>query len=330
MVGPSQHVLIVYGYFNATIQNGNSTTSEPVYVIEGLRSALAGRPTIQKLKLLSAINSVTKTKEDIVSQFPELFTGLGCIRGSYQIELEDGTESYSVSTPRRVPIPLLPKVKCELERMEREGVISRINESTDWCSGMVVVPKPNGRVRICVDLTKLNHHVRRERHILPSVDHVLAQIGHAKYFSKLDANSGFWQIELSPISSKLTTCITPFGRFMFNRLPFGISSAPEFFQKKMSEILRDCEGVVGLIDDLLIYRRTEEEHQRCLLAVLEKLRKEGVTINEDKCKFYTSEILFLGHVLNRNGVSPDPEKTNAIRNIPNLQMSLKLEDFLVC
>ena len=199
--------------------------------------------------------------------------------------------------------------------MEREGVIPKINEPTDWCSGMEVVPKPNNSVRICVDLTKLNRYVKRERHILPSVDHVLAQIGDAKFFSKLDANSGFWQIELSPDSSKLTTSIAPFGRYKFNRLLFGISSAPELFQKKMVEILSDCDGVVGLIDDLLIYGN-KEEHHRCHVTVLEKLKREGVTLNKEKCQFYPTEISFLGHIVNLRGMSPDPEKTRAIQNVP--------------
>ena len=94
---------------------------------------------------------------------------------------------------------------------------------------MVVVPKANGQVRICVDLTKLNENVCRERHMLPSVEQVLAQIGDAKHFTKLDANSGFWQIELDEQFSKLTTFITPFGRFRFNGMPFGITSASEIF-----------------------------------------------------------------------------------------------------
>ena len=93
--------------------------------------------------MISEVNSVDKSKEDIVAQFPELFNRLGFIKGSYQIELEEEAKPYSIMAPRRVPIPLLPKVKCELEKMERKGVISKINEPTDWCSGMVVVPKPN-------------------------------------------------------------------------------------------------------------------------------------------------------------------------------------------
>ena len=112
------------------------------------------------------------------------------------------------------------------------GVVSRVDEPTEWCSGMVVVLKPNGKLRICTDYIKLNESIKRERLMLPAVEHTLAQLQGAKVFSKLDANNGFWQVPLAKESSLLTTFITPFGRFAYNRLPFGITSAPEFFQKK--------------------------------------------------------------------------------------------------
>lgn len=100
-------------------------------------------------------------------------------------------EPFSLSTPRRISLPLLPKVKQELFRMESLGVISRVEQPTDWCAGMVVAPKTNGTVRICSDLTKLNEAVKRERHILPSVEHTLGQLEGAQVFSKLDANLSF-------------------------------------------------------------------------------------------------------------------------------------------
>lgn len=114
--------------------------------------------------------------------------------------------------------------------MERIGVISKIDTPTDWCAGMVVVPKWSGEVRICVDLKPLNENVLREPHPMPKVDDTLALLAGATIFSKLDANSGFWQIPLAPESRPLTTFITPFGRYQFNKLPFEISCAPELFQ----------------------------------------------------------------------------------------------------
>ena len=123
-------------------------------------------------------------------------------------------------------------------RTEKMGVITSVEEPTEWCAGMVVVPKSQGKVKICVDLTKLNNSVCRERYPLPAVEQTLAQIAGACVFSKLDANSGFWQIPLARESSLLTTFITPFGRYRFNRLPFGISSAPEHFQRRMAALLK--------------------------------------------------------------------------------------------
>ena len=155
-----------------------------------------------------------------------------------------------------MPIPLLKPVKEELDRMVRLGVTSQINEPTEWCAGMVPVRKKNGTVRICVDLKHLNLSVKRERHQLPAAEQVLAQLTGTKVLSKLDANSGFWQIQLASESAALTTFITPFGRYQFHRLSFGIMSAPEHFQRRMTEILSGTSGTVSIIDDVLIFKRS--------------------------------------------------------------------------
>ena len=181
---------------------------------------------------------------------------------------------------------------------------------------MVVVPKPNGQVCICVDLTRLNDSVCRERHPLLAVEQTLAQLAGAKLFSKLDANFGFWQIPLSPESIPLTTFIPPFGRFCFNRLPFGITSAPKHFQRRMSEILGALNGVVCLIDDVLVHGKSQEEHDERLSKVLHRLQKEGLTLNKAKCKFSQQAVSFLGQVVDQSGIKPDPGKVAAIRNVP--------------
>jgi len=175
-----------------------------------------------------------------------------------------------------------------------------------------VVPKPNKKVRICVDLTHLNKCVKQERHTLPSVDHTLAQLSNVKLFSKIDANSGFWQVKLSKQSSLLTTFITPFGRFCFNCLPFGISSAPELFQKRMSVIVEGLDGMICLMDDILVHGSNQQEHDKRLLATLEQLQKCHITLNREKCEFSKTTVKFLGHVIDHQGIKPDPEKVQAI------------------
>ena len=249
-------------------------------------------------------------------KYPKLFEGLGIMGPEYKIRMKEGATPFAITTPRRVATPLLPKVKAELKRMEELGVISSVEEPTNWCAGMVVVPKANGDIRICVDLTKLNANVCRENHPLPVVDQILTQLTGAQLFSKLDANSGFWQIPLALESALLTTFITPFGRFCFNRLPFGITLAPELFQKRMSSILGGMDGVVCLIDDILVFGTTRVEHDRRLDQVLKRLLSAGLTLNAGKCEFSKTEIRFLGHVVSNQGISPDPEKMKAITLFP--------------
>ncbi len=170
--------------------------------------------------------------------------------------------------PRRVAIPMLPKVKAVLQGMEDMGVVSRVREPTEWCAGMVPFPKPGGKVRICIDLTRLNESMCKENHPLPAVEQVLAQLAGAQLFTKLDANLGFWQIPLAEESRPLTTFIMLFGRLYFNRLPFGIASAPEHLQRRMSETLQDVEGAVCLMDDILVHGRSQEKHDQQVVAVL--------------------------------------------------------------
>ena len=208
---------------------------------------LVGRSAISALKLVARVNLIQADREAVAEQFPELFKGLGQMTGEYQIKIQPNIMPFALITPRRIAIPLRPQVKTELERMEKLGVIAKVQQPTDWCAGMVIVPKPNCTIGICVDLTKLNASICQERHILPSVKETLAQLGDAKVFSKLDANSGFWQLKLASESTLLTTFITPFGHYCFKRLLFGISSAPEVFQRRISEILNGIEGVVCMM-----------------------------------------------------------------------------------
>ena len=193
---------------------------------------------------------------------------------------------------------------------------------------MVPVQKKNGKVRICVDLTQLNQSVKRERHQLPAVDQVLAQVAGAKVFSKLDCNSGYWHIQLAPESAQLTAFITPFGRYQFHRLPFGITSAPEHFQRRVSEILSGIEGTVSMMDDILVFGKDQEEHDKNLNKALQRIEKAGLTLNRDKCEFSRISISFLSQTIDSSGVHPDPNKVSAIKNVPVPQSVSEIRRFL--
>ena len=134
-------------------------------------------------------------------------------------------------------------------------------------------------------------------------------------FSKIDANSGFWQIPLTRESRLLTTFVTPFGRYAFNKLPFGISSATEHFHKRMSKVLSGLEGLVCHMDDVLVVGANLTEHDARLDAALKRIQEAGVTLNSEKCFFSRKEVKFLGHVINKDGIHADEEKTLAIREM---------------
>ena len=223
MHGPTGESLKVRGQFSGSLSKKSNECQQDIYVVENLHRPLLGRPALQVLRVVALVEPIQKT--DVVSQFPDVFKGLGKLTDNCVIKLRENAIPYALTMPQRVPLPLLPKVKEELQRMERLGVITKIEEPTDWCAGMVVVPKQAERQG--QDLCRLNKTEcpARKKHFTIG-GQILAQIGGAQYFSKLDANSGYWQIELGLKSAKLTTFITPFGRFCFNRLPFGITSAP--------------------------------------------------------------------------------------------------------
>ena len=326
--GPAQQKLDVTGQTEVTMTHCGNSSKQTMFVIRNLKNNLLGLPAITALNILKRAESIGTTQLDIKQQFPNVFKGLGTLGEEYHIRLREGAVPYCLYTPRNVPIPLREKVKEELNRMESLGVISKVNEPTQWCAGMVVVPKKSGDVRICVDLKALNDNVLREVYPIPTVDETLAQMAGAKIFSKLDANSGFWQIPLSEDSKQLTTFVTPSGRYCFNKLPFGISSAPELFQKRMSHILEGIKGVLCHMDDVLIFGATKEEHDASLQASLKRLETAGVTLNSAKCEFYKDAVKFLGHFVDKDGIRADPSKTEAVAHMEAPQTTTDLRRFL--
>ena len=157
---------------------GDRAVCQEVFVVNKLLKPLLGQPAIEAPRLLVRVRAVTENTENKspVQRFLQLFQGLGRMQGEYTIQLKDGAVLFALTTPRRVAIPLMESVRAELENMEKLGVISRIETPMDWCARMVIVPKSNKRVRICINLTKLNENVRRERHPLPVVEQMLAQV----------------------------------------------------------------------------------------------------------------------------------------------------------
>ena len=186
---------------------------------------------------------------------------------------------------------------------------------------MVGVAK-SGKIRICLDPKDLNKAIKRPKYQMPTLDETLPKLGKAKVFSSLYAKEGFYQIKLDDDSSKLTTFWTPFGRYRYLRMPFGICSAREEFESTLHEQLGDLEGVKVLRDDMMVigYGDTQDEanknHDENLLRLLKRAREINLKFNKKKLNLRRSEVKFMGHVLTSDGLKPDAHKVKAVAEMP--------------
>lgn len=242
--------------------------------------------------------------QKIIDRHGELFTGYGKLPGTVSLEL-DQTIKPSIQPPRRVPIAMRNKLKQELESLEKDGIITKETSHTDWVSNIVIVQRggEEAGVRICLDPVHLNKALRRPNLQFVTLDEILPELGKARVFSTMDARKGFWHVVLDEQSSKLTTFWTPFGRYRWTRLPFGIAPAPEIFQIKLQEVIEGLAGVECIADDLLVYGigDTIEEalanHNVCLERLLCRLKHHNVKLNLSKLKLCEKSVKFYGHVL---------------------------------
>ena len=343
LVGAGQNGLATLGTITVKIAYKDQIIEDDLYVIKNLKTPLLGETSIEKLDLIARIANINQgndikypkieypisdTVQNWPEKFPNLFTGLGCMKGSYHIQLNADTKPYSVPYPRRIPFAIRESVRNELEHMVNLKIITPITEPTEWCAPMVPVPKPGGLVRITNDYTELNKSVIRERTILPTVEESLEKISGGKYFSTIDCNSGFHQLLLTKESSKLTTFITPFGRYRYLRLCMGICSAPEVFSRRVSQILDGVLGVAVLMDDICVSGKTKAEHDERLTKVLNLLKEAGLTLNPKKCQFNRTTIKYLGYIVDGNGIRPDNKKLEAIKEYPTPKNITELRRFL--
>ncbi len=200
--------------------------------------------------------------------------------------------------------------------MEKANIIEKVTKPTKWVNPMCIVSKKNGKLRICIDPQDLNHAIQREHYPMPKTEEIVSRLGEARYMSVLDANQAFYQVRLDEESSYLCTMNTPYGRYRFLRLPYGIKSASEVFHRLVTQSFENMEGVESFVDDILVWGRDRDEHDRRLADVLEKLRKMNLKLNKDKCRFAVTEVRYLGHVIGNSTVKPDPEKVRAIADMP--------------
>ena len=261
-----------------------------------------------------------KTPQEIIDDYADVFDGLGCLPGTYDMTVDDSILPVK-NLARKVAVALKPELKQKLDELENRGILKKVSQPTDWVSNTVIVRKP-GKMRICIDPRDLNRALKRPHYLMPTMDDILPNLSNAKVFSVLDAKDGFWQVKLTERSSFLTTFATPFGRYRWTRMPFGISTAPEEFQRRQHEIIEGLTGVEVIADDFLVYGSGDTlehalaDHDKNLTQFLERARRVKLKLNKKKLRLRLNEVPYMGHIITRDGLKPDPEKVRAVVELP--------------
>ncbi|CAB4024135.1 Hypothetical predicted protein [Paramuricea clavata] len=233
--------------------------------------------------------------------------GTGKFDEQYHVTI-DPDATPVVHPPRPVPIALKDDLKAK-----SGNHFKVVTEPTPWVSNMVIVRKPTGKLRICIDPKDLNKATRRGHSPIPTIDEILPDLREARVFSAFDVRNGFWHVELDEESSLLTTFITPFGRYRWLRMPFGLTSAPEEFQRRQHHVIENLPGVVAINDDILVIgngatrEEAERDHDVKVYALMRRWREKNTTLNADKVKLSCNEVTFMCHLLTDEELKPDPK-----------------------
>jgi hypothetical protein len=256
------------------------------------------------------------TKEDILQKYPDVFEDIGELGEPLHLEVDDTVKPVQIP-PRRIPEALRKPLKDHLDELEEPSIIQKVVEPTEWVSSVVVNKKSNGKIRLCLDPQPLNKALKRCHYPIPTIEEVLPDLTNAKVFSKVDCRSGHLQIKLDHDSSMLTTFNTPFGRYRWTRMPFGISPAGEIFQRRLDQAIEGLNGMKTVTDGILVIGNgatTDEavkDHDTKLDAVLSRCRERRIRLNE-KIDLRKESMPYIGHLLTAQGVRADPSKVEVI------------------
>ena len=241
----------------------------------------------------------------------------------------DESVSPVAQAMRRIPFSRRQKVIDKLEELEGLDVIERVNVLTSWVNPLVVVEKPDGDARLCLDMRQANQAILREKHPVPTIEETLQEISGAKVFSKLDLNMAFHQIELAPESRDIiTTFARPNGLYRYKRLLFGVNMATEKFKHIIWQVLKDCPGAHNIHDDIRIVGATKEEHDERLDRMMKKLQESGLTLNYQKCQIGVTSMEYLGNTLSEKELQVSSDTFEAIVQAPTPKDQSELRSFL--
>ena len=221
-------------------------------------------------------------------------------------------------------------MKTAIKELVRDEIIEPVpeNSPSQWVSPIVVVPKKDNSVRLCVDMRMPNKAIKRVRYPIPTINDINVIFNGARYFSKLDLNQAYHQLPLDKESRFITTFATHIGLYRYKRLNYGTNAAMEIFQHVLQQSLQGITGVFNLADDIIIFGSTRQAHDKALECCLARLRHRGLTVNPKKCKFLQPTIEFYGQIFSAQGTCPDPKSIDAIQKISAPSNAKEVRSFL--
>jgi len=306
------------GKFLATVEIADRQIEAEFIVVKGTGRSILGKETAEKLGILKvglnvcAVSTDKLTIEDIQKRHPSVCSGIGKLK-NYQAKIHiDPNVKPVAQHSRRVPFAMREKLEAKIQELLKDDIIEPVEGPTPWLSPLVIIPKPSGDIRICVDMRQANMAVIRERHPIPTIDEVLQRMNNSNVFTKIDLKVAYHQLELEEKSREITTFSCHLGIFRYKRLMFGISSAPELFQHVMQQIMSECEGVENISDDLIVHGNGDQEHDVRLTKCIETLAKHGLTINVPKCLIRLTELEYFGHHISGDGIRPTEDRVKAV------------------
>ena len=300
------------------------------FVVVGGRTSLLSKNTSKALKILKIGLEVNQLSQS-TSQKKETFP---FIPGP-ELEFDIDTSVTPTKNPYfHVPAAYLEKARERLKEMEEQGIIERVTGAPQWISGVSAVPKGQNDFRLVINMRGPNKAIRRQFYRFPSMDDIRRKLHGARFFTKLDITSAFYHIRLAESSRDMTTFMVEDGMYRFTRLVFGVSCAPEIFQKTMEMILSGIANNIVFLDDILIYADNLETLRQRTAEVLTRLKENNLSINESKCEFEKQSLTFLGFQVSHRGINIDERKIAAVKefreptNVDELRSFLGLATFL--
>jgi hypothetical protein len=325
--------LTVQGVVHVVVEHNNCHATLPLWVVAGNGPSLLGREWLYESKInwqdILRVHSVSLSLHDLLKKHEVLFEeGLGTLKG-FQAKIHtDPNVPPKFCKARPIPYAYREKVEIELNRLLELGIIESIQFS-DWAAPIVPVLKSDRNIRICGDYSlTVNKASKLERYPIPKLDDLLTTLAGGENFSKLDLSQAYQQVELEESSKQYCVINTHKGLFKYNRLPFGVSSAPAIFQRVMENLLLGMANLAVYFDDIIVTGRDTTEHLSTLETVLSRLQESGLRLKKNKCKFLVPSVSFLGYLIDKHGIHPSPEKLRAIRDAPHPQNVTELKSYL--